>query len=369
MSKASQAVFDYAKANVMRGALYNSTSIGQIAAHKITHNAIARAALNVSRMPRSEWTVVEIFDLGCGAGASALDVCSRVVSDIRANGVANPIRYGFIDLFENNWGSLMNTLHGNPECSPLHYVFPFTQPGDFYARCAPPRSVDLHLSMIALHWMAGPPLEPEASLATTPFLFAQEPAVPEQVTSLWANKAEADLTRFLRFRAEELRPGCEAILLMVGGEGPQEWLARGSDRASVLRQALWRAYDAGDVDEAAATRAFVSVYFRSAADVRAAVAAVPQLELVEVATTTIPIAEGLGAASGAMCDLAWSIFGASMEATSGLSEAQLERIRHHLSEVLDERFLPDEGALHTYVMAAVRRRNDPEDVLREGLWD
>jgi hypothetical protein len=129
----------------------------------------------------------------------------------------------------------------------------------------------------------------------------------------------------------------------------------------LLREALQRAVGAGHINESDHEAAFVAAYFRSEAEIRSAVAAVPSLEVVEVAETTIPVAQGLGRASGAMGDLAWSIFAASLAASSsGLTPAKLECIRHHMDAVLDESFSPDEGALHTYLMVAVRRKPDPD---------
>ena len=346
----------YVQSNVMQGSLYNSASIGQIAAHAVAYGAIERAAQNIFLMTDAQ-TPVDIIDLGCSSGVSSVNLGTRVLNSFRAAGIRKNIRYTFMDLPSNDWQSLLSTVQAAPAfASHQEKVYAYAQAADFFERVAPERSVHLYLSMIALHWMAGPPKEHAASLQAFPSVFAQESEVPTSVKQIWARKAKADLVLFLNLRAKELRPGCDAVLLMVGGDGERDWLGRGGGEKSILQEALCRAADEGEIDKGAPHKAFISTYFRSDLEVQEAVGMVKEFEVVEAKTIVVPIAKGLGRASGAMCDLAWSIFSTSIQASTGLHRSEMKHVRRHLGGVLDERYSSNQGALHAYHLLVVRRR-------------
>ena len=197
---------DSSKTNVMQGALYNASSVGQLKAHEVTFPFLDEALDSVTKLQAN---VLDIQDLGCSAGSNAVEYARILMQMLRAKGDLRPVRYVFSDLPSNDFPSLMKRLSAAPHLQPDKNVFPFAQAQDFYKACSPKSSVHLSLSLITMHWLSQAPTATvdEEDLQLQPYLSANEPGCPSTIHSLWQRHAHQDLKLFLSLRAQELFPG------------------------------------------------------------------------------------------------------------------------------------------------------------------
>ena len=197
---------DASKTNVMQGALYNASSVGQLKSHEVTFPSLDEALDSVTKL---EGNILDIQDLGCSAGSNAVEYGRILMQMLRAKGDLRPVRYVFSDLPSNDFPSLMKLLSSAPHLQPDKNVFPFAQAQDFYEPCSPKSSVHLSLSLITMHWMSQIPTATvnEEDLQLQPFLSSNEPDCPSTIHSLWQKHAHQDLKLFLSLRAQELVPG------------------------------------------------------------------------------------------------------------------------------------------------------------------
>lgn len=352
--------------NVMQGALYNKASAGQLQAHEITFSSVSRALERIKKLPGP---VLEFQDLGCSAGSNAVIFGSHVLQILRGNVVNDdrPVRYTFSDLASNDWNTLVQTISESPtfnsENSKANVMANFSAQ-DFYFPCSPPETCHLSMSMITLHWLSNtsPHLSAKA-IDGLPYACIQEAGVPAEIKAGWAAKAHLDLKTFLQARVTDLVSGGEGIYLMVGGSGEdetkphfQEWSFPGGSEQSIFSRALERAEAKGLISLTALHKAFIPYYLRSHAEIRAAVAEVPGLEVLDVKSHTIHVCEGTGPASGTMTDLCWSIHAAALQSSTGLTDSQMLLVRRELADILATSFAPDQGARITYCMLVVRKR-------------
>jgi hypothetical protein len=114
-----------------------------------------------------------------------------------------------------------------------------------------------------------------------------------------------------------------------------------------------RAVARGELEADAAARATVPYYMRTAAEVRAAAAEVPELEVRAVPSGLIGIGEGQPPAT--ISEIAWAIHGNVLRGSTGMPDSAAAAVRAHLLDVMAERFGP-EGCSTNYLAVAVRRR-------------
>jgi len=134
-----------------------------------------------------------------------------------------------MDLPGSDWNTVMSTIKSNPEISPQRHATRMLNLVIF-TRDAPPRSILLFVSTISVHWMAGPPFEPAASLASAPFSLHKR----SRFLPLSRRSGPARQAQIWPSSCASAPRSCV---------GPNEWLAPcggNGGRASVLRENLRR---------------------------------------------------------------------------------------------------------------------------------
>ena len=127
------------------------------------------------------------------------------------------MQFTFSDLPANDFNTLINVVTSSKDLSTENNVFALAQGQNFYSSCAAPSSVHLCLSMITLHWLSKVPPVFDQGIKVHQYEMTHETKVS------WKKYQHRDLVSFLQLRAQELVSGGEAIFLMVGGDGIQQW--------------------------------------------------------------------------------------------------------------------------------------------------
>lgn len=347
----------------MQAGAYNASSRGQLAAHSIAHPALRRALARLVRLSIPS-SAIRVCDFGAAGGANAVKVARIVHEELVGLGdCTRELDYAFNDLPASDFNELFRTL--GTACLPRR-ILTSAVARSFYEPCFPAASVHLALSYITLHWLSAAPSSPAARLGPSAVL-PNEKGVLASALLEWSEHAHADLVTFLRLRAAELADGGEGVFLMVGG-GPNHWVQPPDGGPSLFTRAMAAALpcSSSGLNAEHLNRATVPYYLRSEDEVRAAVAEVSELELVETVSAPILVCED--ASAGEQAELAWAIHGHSLEASSGAPARCLgEWMKPRLAQLLEAQ-CGTAGAEIWYLSLAVRRkprgRRDSCDSLR-----
>lgn len=146
-----------------------------------------------------------VADLGCATGGNSVAPLSFVSQQLEHQDCTLDAILG--DLPQNAWHSLVSTVtpesitsdHGRRE----EDTFVSMVGRSFYECCAPPESLDLSYSLVAVHWMKSYPGDLPSGL------YATDPAhVPErELLQAWRDAGARDFSDFTRARQRELKVG------------------------------------------------------------------------------------------------------------------------------------------------------------------
>mmetsp|Transcript_83693 Transcript_83693/g.175065 ORF Transcript_83693/g.175065 Transcript_83693/m.175065 type:complete len:417 (-) Transcript_83693:226-1476(-) len=392
--------------STMQNEDYNNSSHNQLAAHRITYDALRSALQRLSKRSTSKDSeFLQICDLGSAGGANSVELMKVVLNELRGNcEEQRQVSITFEEQPESDFNSLVQTVMKEeaslwgPNSVKVNFVAK-----SFYLSLFPSHSVDLSLSYIALHWMSSPPSKAikgsSSSSSSGDWIFCGEPGTPKEVFDAWREASMKDLVHFLRLRAEELRPGGEGLYLMAGGDTFQEWLygpnpqdvldlakredlpfpvpieqqenrARPRDVKTsgrfVFTEAMMRSIKKGEVRQEVLEQAYAPVFLRTRADVLEALQIVNQdapggqLELMELRDERVAVggkaAAGTFGKTGSLMELSWSIHANYLQATGGATMEEMESLKRSYAEVHAETFQDEEmGAAGGYMYLHVRR--------------
>ena len=148
-----------------------------------------------------------VADLGCATGGNSLAPLSFVSSQLAQHNCALDVILA--DLPQNAWHSLVTTV--TPESITRDHdrgkedTFVSMVGRTFYECCAPPGTLDLSYSLVAVHWMKSYPGDLPSGL------YATDPAhVPErELLQAWRDAGARDFSDFTQARLKELKVnGC-----------------------------------------------------------------------------------------------------------------------------------------------------------------
>lgn len=229
-----------------------------------------------------------VADYGCGPGRSALDAVRPAIEAYRKIDPDGGMVVRHIDQPGNDWNALLALVFGEDgyRARSAGNIRTEIAAGSFYNVMAAPGSVALASCFAASHWLS----RSISIHAPGTVWFAD---LEGEARAELAALARADWTRFLRCRAGELRPG-GFLFVSTLGSVPDEAEINGI-RASARK--LYRAiHDVahrmvadGLLDGRALDRFLFSLWFPTAAEVRAPVEAEPDLaaafEIVEASVS------------------------------------------------------------------------------------
>jgi long-chain acyl-CoA synthetase len=154
---------------------------------------------------------IAIADYGSSQGKNSLLPMRTAIRALRARvGLDRPITVTHIDQPENDFNTLFDVLHRDPDRYALDdpNVFPSAIGRSFYEQLFPPHSVDLGWSSHAAMWLSRIP-----TFVTSHFRGDRGTAAE---STAFRRQGAQDWERFLSLRATELRPGGRLLLVLVG---------------------------------------------------------------------------------------------------------------------------------------------------------
>jgi hypothetical protein len=162
-------------------------------------------------VPNEERGGLVIADYGCAQGRVTNMLIHRAVERIRARHADAPLSVYHNDLLTNDWATFVGHLRAEDSylSIPGGPITPLISAVSFYERVTPRHIVDLGISFAAAQWLAspGPP-----NGGTALYFDQLEGPVREEM----AAQAHADWTRFLSLRADELAPGGQLVVNLMG---------------------------------------------------------------------------------------------------------------------------------------------------------
>jgi len=165
--------------------------------------AVQRLALNGNNHP------IVIADYGSSEGKNSLAPLRAAIRGLRVRfGPNRPIQVVHIDQAANDFNSLFDVLHRDPEryLAEDPNTFPSAIGRSFYEPVFPPEQVDLGWSSYAAVWLSHiPALIPGHFLAV---------ASTGEVRAAFDRQGAEDWRRFLSLRARELRPGGRLVVVL-----------------------------------------------------------------------------------------------------------------------------------------------------------
>ena len=341
-----------------------------------------------------------IVDLGSADGTSSMTTLQFAISTLnQAIQSISPTNDGPIPLhitFEEHPASdeakLRSTLDNHDEWFKQNNISRDVLMRSFYEPLFQPQSIDFLMSYICLHWLDSSSTEEISAWKRLDidntdtengqllnFTQVNETAAPDNVREHWrTNLAHRHLANFLAFRANELRPGAEAVLLMVGH--PHGFMTPMDGGPNPLTRAMGRCIERRNIREAILRRTIVPYFLRTEEDVRAAfdtaadIEISPEnkpdasitraeheskpgalLELVDCHSfETITAGSGDDVIGGAF-DLFWSIHSNSI-ISSGATDEEMNTLKEETRRVFDELYTAKEGISSTFVALVVRKR-------------
>lgn len=208
---------------------YNHAAQVQLAVFDSSKAILLKALNRMSGLIRkkSPHAPITVSDLGVAGGQNCLTLVEFVVMHLHEHhkDQERDICVVYNDLPAQDWRPFLDMLttsdlykdppaaasssHGLSSRRPQ--VHHYLSPKSFFDPLFPPSSVDLFVSMIALHWLSRVP----APLPGYALAHFYPSVIPPSVLELWSSAAHNDMVQFLQRRARELRVGGQMVLSMV----------------------------------------------------------------------------------------------------------------------------------------------------------
>ena len=376
---------------------YARTSKNQYAAHEKTRHLLQSSMERLARrchfedqgscMDGSPRRRRHIVDLGSADGTSSMATLQFAVASLNQatdGDVPIPIHVTFEEHPESDEKKLRTTLDQHDGWFKRNDITRAIMMRSFYEPLFQPESIDFLMSYICLHWLdsSAPDdiatwkrlgIDNDQEDLLLKFTKVNESSAPENVREQWRTElAHRHLAKFLALRAKELRPGAEAILVMVGQ--PHRFVTPEDGGPGPLTRAMTRCITRGDMREDILRRTIVPYFLRTEEDARAAFELAANIEVsssTDTGQSSTPGAllelidchsfETITAGSddddviGGAFDLFWSIHSNSV-ISSGATADELNILEKETKEVFYEIYDAEEGISSTFVALVVRKR-------------
>lgn len=289
------------KPSMMELSGYKRHSKNQYAAHKgffdILEESMERLAKRINLEDRycDNPRRRHIVDLGSADGSNSMRTLRYAVNALRrgyssSSSMNLPLRVTFEEHPNIDEAKMKQVLRTHDDWFHQNNIIPSILIKSFYEPLFAPESVDFAMSYICVHWLdtncdSVAAMNKNAaenimisdwktmhdrsgnSQHCTDFTSINETSAPKSLHKLWKrNFADIHLARFLALRARELRPGAEALIVMVGH--PHQYVCPSDGGPSPLTRGMKRCIERGEIRENVLRRTIVPYFLRTINDVK-----------------------------------------------------------------------------------------------------
>ncbi|CAB9514834.1 benzothiadiazole-induced S-adenosyl-L-methionine salicylic acid carboxyl methyltransferase 1 [Seminavis robusta] len=389
--------------STMKTESYHDHSIHQYSAHRqcqhLLEAVLQRMSQRLQFQDADDDQRRHIVDLGSADGSNSMLTLKWAVWTLQQHipqGTLPPLQVTFEEHPVSNEQFLRATLASHDDWFHRNNIRYSVLMKSFYEPLFDPDSVDLFMSYICLHWLdtTDPPLEgtsdtpgwkllqqgPEQQNPSPDFTFMNEATTPSHLQDHYRELAQRHLAKFLAFRARELKPGGEMVLLMVSQPNdfvtPRTPKDDDNQQYSVLTLAMHRCIQRGLIRPQVLERTLLPYYLRTKQDVRDALALAASIQITsddaaardrpgallalvgDVETYNVRLGTDGGEQSNEIqgaSDMFWSIHAKAVQ-SAGATETELEAVRRETESVFHELFSSGDGVNVTYLACVIRRR-------------
>ncbi len=202
-----------------------------------------------------------IADYGSAQGQNSLLPMKTAIAQIRArvaksSGTAIPIDVTHTDLPTNDWSTVFQTVLSSPDSymAGESNVICFASGTSIYQQIFPPNHITVGYSAITEHWLSCKPCNIPNEIWSV--------RATGQVRETWAAQARADWRAFLQYRALEMQPSAQLIIIGSGADAKGNSGAEGLiDLANHILQQLVKD---GTLDPTEYEEMAIPTYYRTA---------------------------------------------------------------------------------------------------------
>jgi hypothetical protein len=202
-----------------------------------------------------------IADYGSAQGQNSLLPMKTAIAQIRtlaakAGGVTIPISVTHTDLPTNDWSTLFQTVlfSADSYLAGESNVFSFASGTSIYHQIFPPNHIAFGYSAITEHWLSCKPCNIPNEIWSV--------RASGQVHETWAAQAKADWHAFLQYRALEMQPSAQ--LLVVGSGADAEGNSGAEGLIDLANQILQQLVRDGTLDPTEYEEMAIPTYYRTA---------------------------------------------------------------------------------------------------------
>jgi hypothetical protein len=202
-----------------------------------------------------------IADYGSAQGQNSLLPMKTAIRQIRtfaakSGGATIPISITHTDLPTNDWSTLFQTVLFSPDSylAGESNVFCFASGTSIYQQIFPPTHIALGYSAITEHWLSRKPCNIPNEIWSV--------RARGQVRETWAAQAKADWHAFLQYRALEMQPSAQ--LLIVGSGAAAKGNSGAEGLIDLANQILQRLVKDGTLHQNEYEEMAIPTYYRTA---------------------------------------------------------------------------------------------------------
>lgn len=204
-----------------------------------------------------------IADYGSAQGQNSLLPMKTAISQIRTPAANSdktliPISITHTDLPTNDWTTLFQTVLFSPDSylAGQHNVFCFASGTSVYQQIFPPNHIGFGYSAIVEHWLSRKPCNIPNEIWSV--------RATGKVHDIWAAQAKADWRAFLQYRALEMQPSAQ--LLIVGSGADANGNSGAEGLIDLANQILQQLVKDGTLDPNEYEQMAIPTYYRTAGE-------------------------------------------------------------------------------------------------------
>ncbi|CAF2244337.1 unnamed protein product [Brassica napus] len=315
---------------------------------------------------------LKIADLGCSSGPNTLSTIRDIIKAVKfahhleiPNQPLPEFSIFLNDLPSNDFNSIFKSLPDfhtelkrDTNYGDCPSVFIAANPGSFYGRLFPEKTIHFIYSSFSLHWLSKVPpgLYDDQGKSINKGCINICSWSPEAVSKAYWSQFKEDFSMFLRFRSKEVVSTGRMVLILLGREGPNPVGRRNSFFCELLARSIADLVAQGETEQEKLDSYENHFYAPSAAEIEGEVNKEGSFELEKL--EMIEVANKWGKEDGISAGL---VFAKTVRASQGSMLAQhfgekiLDKMFDTYARLIDEELAKEDIRPITFVVVLKRK--------------